>query len=524
VRRAWWYGWIFQGQSGYFATITTVKGAFPMRELPVALYRTAQVRELDRIAIQERGIAGYTLMSRAGAAAFAALREHWPQAHRLTVVCGGGNNGGDGYVVARLAREAGLAVQVLTLGDPALLEGDALTACQDAQAAGVPSQAFAAKRLAGADVIVDAILGTGLEREVTGTWRDAIKAINNQGAGILAIDIPSGLHADCGTVMGIAVQAEVTITFIALKQGLFTGQGPQYGGTLRFDDLQVPADIYATIHPASRRYTGEDLLDLLPRRPRSAHKGNYGHVLVVGGDLGMAGAARMAAEAAARCGAGLVSIATRQVHAVAQAAVRPELMFRGVEDITGLGVLMGRANVVAVGPGLGRSDWGRAMLKFVLDSDLPLVVDADALNLLTENPVLRDNWVLTPHPGEAARLLKMTPAQVEADRFTAVADLAVRFGGVCVLKGAGSLIASQEEGIVVCNSGNPGMASGGMGDVLTGIIAGLLAQGLTPRPAAQAGVYLHGRAGDRAAEAGERGLLAMDLLPFLRELVNPSSL
>lgn len=492
-----------------------------MHTLPLALYRAAQVRELDRIAIQERGIPGYTLMSRAGAAAFAALRERWPQARQVVVVCGGGNNGGDGYVVARLAHQAGLAVQVLTLSDPTQLEGDALTACEDTRAAGVAIQPFAADRLAGADVIVDAILGTGLEREVSGVWRDAIKAIDGQGAGILAIDIPSGLQADCGAVMGIAIHADLTITFIGLKQGLFSGRGPDCCGTVLFDDLQAPADIYSRIHTATRRYTGEDLPELLPRRPRSAHKGNHGHVLVVGGDLGMAGAARMAAEAAARCGAGLTSVATRRIHAVAQAAARPELMFRGVEDMAELGVLLARASVVAVGPGLGREEWGRELFQFVLDSDLPLVMDADALNLLAENPVMRDNWVLTPHPGEAARLLQMTSAQVEADRFTAVSELVLRFGGVCVLKGAGSLIAQQEEGIGVCNSGNPGMATGGMGDVLTGIIAGLLAQGLTPWQAARTGVYLHGRAGDLAAEAGERGLLAMDLLPFLRELVNP---
>jgi NAD(P)H-hydrate epimerase len=494
-----------------------------MQALPIALYRAAQVRELDRIAIQERGIPGYTLMSRAGAAAFAALQERWPQARRVVVVCGGGNNGGDGYVVARLAHQAGLDTQVLTLSEPTRLENDALTAFQDAQAAGVAIQPFAAERLAGADVIVDAILGTGLEREVSGVWRDAIKAINSQSAGILAIDIPSGLQADCGAIMGLAIHADLTITFIGLKQGLFTGQGPSCCGTVLFDDLQAPPDIYSRIHTATQRYTGADLPELLPRRPRSAHKGHHGHVLVVGGELGMAGAARMAAEAAARCGAGLISVATRQVHAVAQAAARPELMFRGVEDIAELGELLARAGVVAVGPGLGRGDWGQAMLQFVLDSDLPLVMDADALNLLAENPVMRDNWVLTPHPGEAARLLQMTSAQVEADRFTAVSELALRFDGVCVLKGSGSLIAQHQEGIAVCNSGNPGMATGGMGDVLTGIIAGLLAQGLTPWQAARTGVYLHGCAGDRAAAGGERGLLAMDLLPFLRELVNPTN-
>lgn len=492
-----------------------------MRDLPTALYRAAQVRELDRIAIEERGIPGYELMSRAGAAAFAVLQERWPQAQRLAVVCGAGNNAGDGYVVAWLARQAGFTVHVLTLSSPENLLGDALTACEDARAAGVPIEPFAAERLNGADVIIDAILGTGLERPVAGAWRDAILAINSHKAGVLALDIPSGLNADCGAIMGAAVQADATITFIALKQGLFTAQGPSYCGAVLFDDLGAPADIYPTIHPASRRYAGADLPELLPRRPRSAHKGNHGHVLIVGGELGMAGAARMAAEAAARCGAGLVSIATRQVHAVAQAAVRPELMFRGVEDIAALGDLLERADVVAVGPGLGRNDWGRRLLAIVLDSDLPLVVDADALNLLAEYPGKRDNWVLTPHPGEAARLLQTTAAQVEADRFTAVAELAVRYGGVSVLKGAGSLIAQQDEGIAVCHSGNPGMATGGMGDVLTGIIAGLLAQGLTLWQAALAGVYLHGRAGDRAAETGERGLLAMDLMPFLRKLVNP---
>jgi NAD(P)H-hydrate epimerase len=195
-------------------------------------------------------------------------------------------------------------------------------------------------------------------------------------------------------------------------------------------------------------------------------------------------------------------------------------MFRGVENLSELGLLMARATVVAVGPGLGRAEWGQSMLEFVLASDCPLVVDADALNLLADNPVRRDNWILTPHPGEAARLLKMTSAEVEADRFTAVSDLAVRFGGVCVLKGSGSLIASEEAGIFLSSSGNPGMATGGMGDVLTGVIAALFAQGLTPMEAARAGVYLHGKAGDGAAEKGERGLMAMDLMTFLQDLVN----
>ncbi|MCB1821581.1 MAG: NAD(P)H-hydrate dehydratase, partial [Candidatus Competibacteraceae bacterium] len=227
--------------------------------------------------------------------------------------------------------------------------------------------------------------------------------------------------------------------------------------------------------------------------------------------------------AAARCGAGLTSIATRAVHAGLQAAVRPELMFRGVETPEELEPLLDRATVIAIGPGLGRDHWGRAMLRTALTTDKPLVIDADGLNLLAIEPLFRENWILTPHPGEAARLLKMTPAQVESDRLTAVEDLALRYGGVAALKGAGSLIASREEGrVALCATGNPGMASGGMGDVLTGVIAALLAQGLPPFAAAKAGVYLHGLAGDQAAQAhGERGLLATDLLPFLRRGVNP---
>lgn len=494
-----------------------------MRELPLELYRAAQVRELDRVAIQERGIPGYTLMSRAGEAAFQQLRQRWPHAGRLAVVCGGGNNGGDGYVLARLARQAGLEVRLLTLADPDMLRGDAQTACKEARTAEVSIQPFQAAALNGVDVLVDAVLGTGLERPVSGLWREAIAAMNAHPADTFALDIPSGLHADTGAILGLAIRAAATITFIGLKQGLFTGQGPACCGNVYFADLDAPLDIYPALHPASWRYAGADLPALLPQRSRSAHKGHFGHVLIIGGALGMAGAARMAAEAAARCGAGLVSIATGAAHAGWQTVARPELMFHGVEDTDDLAPLLDRATVIAIGPGLGRSDWGRAMLQAALASDKPLVIDADGLNLLSIEPTFRDHWILTPHSGEAARLLKMTPVEVEADRFTAVEDLALRYGGVAVLKGAGSLIASREDGqVALCTTGNPGMASGGMGDVLTGVIAALVAQGLPLFAAAKAGVYLHGLAGDQAAQAGgERGLLATDLLPFLRRAVNP---
>ena len=495
-----------------------------MRELPVELYRAAQVRELDRIAIEKHGIPGYTLMQRAGAAAFDWLRQDWPRARRIVVVCGGGNNGGDGYVLARLARQAGFEARVLAVADPEQLQGDARTAWHDAQASDTPIAPFSPAGLERADLLVDALLGTGLEREVSGVWKQAITAMNASTIDTLALDLPSGLQVDTGAVLGTAVRAAATITFIGLKQGLFTGQGPACCGAVRFADLGVPPDLYTALHPASWRYAGDDLSTWLPQRARSAHKGNFGHVLVVGGDLGLAGAARMTAEAAARCGAGLVSVATRAAHAGLQAAARPEVMFHGVETSEQLEPLLDRASVIAIGPGLGREDWGRALWRTVLARSKPMVVDADALNSLAVAPTFRESWILTPHPGEAARLLKMLPTQVEADRFTAVEELALRFGGVAVLKGAGSLIASKAEGqVAVCASGNPGMASGGMGDVLTGVIAALVAQGLPLFAAARVGTYLHGQAGDQAAQQdGERGLLATDLLPILRRLVNPA--
>lgn len=493
-----------------------------MSELPSALYRAAQVRELDRIAIQTFGIPGLTLMERAGRATFAALRRRWPEARRLAVLCGTGNNGGDGFVVARLAHEAGLVVEVLQVGDAARLAGDALAAAEALRAAGVEPRNFGPGRFPEADVVVDALFGTGLEREVTGVWREAVGAINASGAGVVAVDIPSGLHADTGAVLGAAVRAQVTVTFIGLKQGLFTAMGPDHCGTVLFDDLQVPPGVYASVTPAARRIRPEDLAVRLAPRPRGAHKGDHGHVLVVGGERGMAGAARMAGEAAARVGSGLVTVATRPEQAAVLAGVRPELMCHGVEGPRDLLPLLRRATVVAIGPGLGRSRWAQGLFTAVLDTKLPLVVDADALNLLAAEPVARGNWVLTPHPGEAARLLGSASQAVQADRFSAVAQLAQRYRAVAVLKGAGTLVQAEDGAVWLCDRGNPGMATGGMGDVLTGVIAGLAGQGLPLAEAAWAGVHLHAVAGDAAARDGERGMLALDLMPHLRRAANPA--
>ena len=489
--------------------------------LPSRLYRADQVRAMDRYAIDQLGVPGIELMRRAGTAAFAALRWHWPDAKTLSVVCGSGNNGGDGYMLARLGLEAGMDVRVYPLAAPEKLHGEALVAYQEYRAFGGPLLDFVPADFEGAHVLVDGLLGTGLDREVKGLYAEVICGMNRFAGGVLALDIPSGLHADTGLVLGNAVKADCTVVFIGLKQGLFTCNGPEHCGAVVFDDLNLPHAVQSD-EPVSA-WLLPPWQSGLPARARGAHKGNFGHVLVVGGAPGFCGAARMAAESAARVGAGLVSLATHPIHAALMNIGRPELMCHGVSNADELRPLLARATVVAVGPGLGlgQAGWGRVLFEAVQDSDLPLVVDADALNLLALAPLKREDWVLTPHPGEAARLLQSSSSAVQADRFAAIAALRDRFGGTVVLKGSGTLIlGSSKAQPSICTQGNPGMASGGMGDVLTGVIAGLLAQGLDYDEAAEIGVRLHAAAGDKAAEVGERGLLAGDLMPWLRKLVN----
>ena len=465
-------------------------------------------------------------MERAGAGAFRALVRRWPEARRVTVVCGAGNNGGDGFVVARRAREAGCEVRVFVVGDPGRLGPDASAMLEAMRGAGVGCEPFAASA-ALEGVVVDALFGTGLSRPAAGAAADAIDAMNAAPGPVLAVDVPSGLDPDTGSVRGRAVRASLTVTFIAPKRGLLTGAGPDHAGRVECDPLGVPPALQGRVPPAAERLDYDALPEhpCLGPRPRGAHKGDHGHVLVVGGERGFAGAVRLAAEAAARVGAGLVSVATRAAHAAAVSAARPEIMSRGVEDEAAFAALAGRATVVAVGPGLGQGRWGERMFASALGCARGLlVVDADGLNHLAARerpPPRRGDWVLTPHPGEAARLLGATAAEVEADRFAAAAAIRDRYGGVCVLKGAGTLVAAGGRPIGVCVNGNPGMATGGTGDVLTGVVAGLAAQGAAPADAAAFGVCVHGKAGDRAARAeGERGLLAGDLVAELRRLVN----
>lgn len=491
-----------------------------MEPLPVALYGAEQLAEIDRRATAE-GLSGDVLMQRAGEAAFRAASARWPMARRWLVYAGAGNNGGDGYVVAGAAFAAGCEAVVAAWGTPDARS----TAGEKARAfseAGGKIVAWNEADPTEYDLVVDALFGIGLNRAPEGAPAKAIEAINGAGRPVLAIDMPSGLMTDTGATPGPVVEASLTVTFIGLKFGLFTAAGPRVRGRLAYTRLGVPAECDEGLEPRALRITSNSVRPLLGPRRRDAHKGHFGHVLVAGGELGTGGAVALAAGAALRTGAGLVSAVTRPAHVPALLAIHPEIMALGLDEPGELPPAAGRATVAALGPGLGQSDWSKRLWKAVLALDVPKVVDADALNLLAKSPARRGDWVLTPHPGEAARLLDTDVATVEGDRLAAARALAGRYGGVVVLKGVGTLVAADgEDEVWLCDRGNPGMASGGMGDALTGIIAALLAQKMDAFTAARVGVWLHASAADRASLDGERGLLASDLIERLRHEVNP---
>ncbi len=505
-------------------------------EAKCGVWTPEAVRVLDRTASAAFGIPGYELMTRAGAAVCAAASLRWPTARRWLVLCGGGNNGGDGYVIARLARQAGHEVRVCAFTETERLSGDAATAWRDFVAEGAAVQRFEPQSLADADLVVDAMLGTGLCRPVSGEMRAAIDALNAARLPVVAVDIPSGLDATSGFPLGAAVHADLTVTFVGRKLGLYVGDGPAHTGSIEFADLGIPPAVVESAGLAGQArlcvFPRAELARLLPPRSATAHKGDFGHVLVVGGNHGMSGAIRLAGEAALRTGAGLVTVATRPAHAVLLSLVRPELMCHGIAAPEDLGPLLARATVVVVGPGLGQDEWARGLLAAVCAAPRPLVVDADALNLLAGTPRRRPDWVLTPHPGEAGRLLGSSASVVQRDRLGALAALEARYGGTIVLKGNGTLVAGAGQCPWLITSGNPGMATAGMGDVLSGVIAGLLAQfpsqaqvgrgaGLRVADVVAAAAFVHSAAGDSAARVGQRGMVASDLLGELRPWLNP---
>lgn len=501
------------------------------------LYNAGQVRELDRVAIEDFGVPGIVLMKRAGQAIMGEILERFSDQKRalshLLIFCGPGNNGGDGYIVAGLAKQKNIEVSLIeTAGET--VSGDAKRARDFALSQGVaaidasqwlqnPEDSPANFSEAKGAAIVDALLGTGFSGELRAPYAALIASINQSGLPVFAADIPSGLCANTGAVTDQVVRAEVTVTFIGMKIGLLTGQGRNFSGDIVFDDLEVASEIYGTSQPVATLLDYDLLIEQFPERDEANHKGHHGHVVVVGGDQSFGGAPLMAASAAARVGTGLVSVVTREEHRTAILARQPELMVCNADDMSRVQALLKKADVIVVGPGLGTDVWGQKLLQSVLRVDKPVVADADALNIIASGKLqsclpLTDS-VITPHPREAGRLLGLDAEEINQNRVSAVETLQKRFAAVALLKGSGTLIC--DGGISLCPYGNPGMGTGGMGDVLSGIIGGLMAQGLPPNQSAKLGACLHAYAADLLAEErGQIGLMATDILDEVRRLIN----
>jgi ADP-dependent NAD(P)H-hydrate dehydratase / NAD(P)H-hydrate epimerase len=485
-----------------------------------ALYRCEQIRACEQQAMSLYQLDENELMSRAGAEAFFYFKKLYPQVQHIAVFCGAGNNAGDGFVFARLAHEYGLCVTIYQCKAVTDLPPAAQYAALMAMTAGVECQSVDEPIEAEVELLVDALLGIGLKGPVHGVMAAAIHQINASGLPVLSLDIPSGLDADTGCVANFCVKADNTLTFIGLKAGMYTADGPDYCGHVYYCPIQLDACI-AKQKLAAHLLSDHTVGLPLPSRKKNSHKGNYGHVLVIGGGPGMPGAMYLTAKAAMRAGAGAVSIATWPDHANAACNMMPEAMIWGVRTAKDLKPLLAQASVCVIGPGLGDSDWALDIFLAAITSQLPMVIDASALRFLAEHPQMDDNWILTPHPGEAAALLSCTTDAIQKDRYQAASDIQHQYGGVIVLKGMGTIIQAADQRAFVCPKGNPAMASAGMGDVLSGIIAGLCAQGFSLSNAAQCGVFAHALAGDQIAKAlGGPGLLASDVFDRLPSILN----
>jgi len=503
-------------------------------DLSKRLYSAEQVRALDSQIINSFSISGITLMERAARFAFDSLLERWPSVKKLIVFCGGGNNGGDGYLIAALAAQKQLTVKLIAVSSPSTLNADALTAFTIAGSAGLTAEPFSEDCINSVRqddvvddvVIVDAMLGTGINKPVEGDYALAIKLINEHPSPTLAVDIPSGLSSDTGRPLTTAIEADLTCTFIGKKLGQMTGLGRSFIGELKFNTLGAPSEAYETVSSAAYALSMSDLISEINTRPKHAHKGFYGHTLLIGGNTGYAGAIALAAQACARMGAGLTSVATHPSHANTVLTHCPEVMTKAVKHGSQLSELLSAASVIVIGPGLGRDAWSEQMLYHAILADKPMILDADALNILS----IKSDWLtkrtaptlMTPHPGEAARLLGSDTALVESDRLKSVRLLSEKYDASVVLKGSGTLIQKHRRATALCPYGNPGMASGGMGDVLSGILGGLWAQSEWSQAyATDLGVCLHAKAADIAMrKSGERGMLASDLIPIARQLLN----
>lgn len=492
--------------------------------LPVALYDNDQIRLIEQRILQSQQLTVYALMCRAGEAVFQACQQTWPENRTLTFLIGTGNNGGDGLVVARLAKAQGLSVLVYQVGEhkPEHASDAAKQARADWLATGGTIIPFTPEAKA-QGVIVDALLGTGIKGAVAAPFAQAISWINHAGLPVISVDLPSGVDSNTGQAMN-AVHAHVTVVLIALKVGLMTGVAYDYRGELIFDDLGFSPELYTEIPSVAQRIAYEVLIHQLPPRRPSTHKGDNGHVCVIGGGSGgFSGAVLLAGESALHAGAGLVSIAAAPEAIPLLARGPMELMCHGIPDPQSLAALLEKATVLVLGPGLGQSTWSEHIFAQALSTQKPCVVDADGLNLLALHPQKRSNWILTPHPKEAARLLNTTVANIQADRMAAAQALVDQYGGVAVLKGAGTVVAAADQPLSIACDSLPILATGGTGDVLAGLIGGLLAQGLPAHFAAQLGVSVHCNAAQIESALGDRGMLASDLFLHIRGLLSPSS-
>ncbi|MDN3652878.1 NAD(P)H-hydrate dehydratase [Thalassotalea ponticola] len=485
--------------------------------IPEFAYRADTVRKNEPVVAKQQGVSMYALMQAAGQSSFNLMRHLWSDASTVLVVCGSGNNAGDGFVLATQALKQGMAVYVHSVCAINDYCGDAARACQHFLAAGGMLSKICDVDFQRVDVVIDALLGTGITGTVREHYQYLIKLVNQLPIPILSLDIPSGLNADSGQVMGICVRASATVTFIALKQGLLTGQSKNYCGDMYFAGLRMER-AFGLLVPPDVKVIGAGNTALVSRALAS-HKGDSGTVLVVGGNKGMSGAVRLAATAAYRSGAGLVMIDCHpSVSSVVASSIAEAILVDVTHNDEATRKLLAKVNSICLGPGLGRDVYANARMN-LLAFDTPVVVDADALSLLANKPISRDNWVLTPHPKEAATLLSCDVGDVQADRVASAKAIAVKYNAICVLKGAGSVITDGQQ-VAINTSGNPGMAVAGMGDVLAGIISALSLQSTSLFDAVCCAVYLHGRAADMAAVDGVKGMLPSDLMVYIRQLVN----
>ncbi len=502
------------------------------------LVTATEMQEMDRRTIENFGMPGMVLMENAGRGATRFLLDQFPDIEnkRVGVIAGRGNNGGDGYVMARYLKQKGVHVKVYLLAAANRIQGDAAANLKflkplQVPLVEIPDEVSFSKyqaEMTGFDVWIDAILGTGLTAAVKGYFKTIIEFINGLNKPVFAVDIPSGLNSDTGQVCGACIRANATATFAFAKPGHLIHPGTQYTGALNIVDIGIPPHIVAEVMPRQWLLTPELIQSCLRPRLPDAHKGATGHLLVVAGSPGKTGAAAMTSTAALRSGAGLVTLGIAEtLNAVlesqlleamtaplpeTQPGVLGESAFDRIKD------LMTGKQCLAIGPGLGQAEPTKKLVRqIVKSSSIPLVVDADGLNNLAARVEILKSVstpvILTPHPGEMARLMNSGVGNVQQDRIKCARDFATGFGVHVILKGARTVIAHPDGGVFVNPTGNAGMASGGMGDVLTGIVAGLIAQGHSPEEACRAGVYLHGLAADSLGETiGPYGYLAGDVM------------